>query len=133
MPAENLSTEQRRLWFGTVGSAVSWTVLGAADIFITWKACTHQENFGMANEPSNVTWIFVLIGLILFAVTVFAGIASFASLRNLSPPTAGLETLAIERREFMAFAGVVISVTLGAGILWLILPPFILEICWRAR
>ena len=42
-------------------------------------------------------------------------------------------TDAVERREFMALLGVIVSVTLGMGIIWLALPPLFLDLCWRAR
>jgi hypothetical protein len=44
-----------------------------------------------------------------------------------------LETHAVERREFMALLGVIVSVTLGMGMVWLALPPFFLDLCWRAK
>ena len=40
---------------------------------------------------------------------------------------------ATERKEFMAWAGLFISFTLGVGIVWLCLPLFILQMCIRAR
>jgi hypothetical protein len=33
----------------------------------------------------------------------------------------------------MALIGVIVTATLGMGILWLAIPPFFLDICWRAR
>jgi hypothetical protein len=44
-----------------------------------------------------------------------------------------LESLAVERKEFMAVIGVIVSITLGMGIVWLALPPFFLDLCWRAK
>ncbi len=40
-----------------------------------------------------------------------------------------LSAEAIERKEFMALAGLIISFTLGIGMVWLFLPVFIIEMC----
>jgi hypothetical protein len=40
---------------------------------------------------------------------------------------------AVERPQFIALLGVIVTVTLGMGILWLAIPPLFLDICWRAR
>ena len=40
---------------------------------------------------------------------------------------------AVERQTYMAMAGMIMTVTMGIGIIWLALPPIFLNICWRAR
>lgn len=40
---------------------------------------------------------------------------------------------AVDRSEFMALSGIIISITLGVGIVLLTIPPFVLNLCWRAR
>jgi hypothetical protein len=123
----------RRLWFGFAASAGSWLALGCLDIVITWRACMHQENFGIPASHSSPRIAFAAVALALLVITIAAGIISYRNWRSLSTRRRALDAEAVDRREFMALLGVIISITLGAGIIWLGLPPFFLDICWRAR
>ena len=38
-----------------------------------------------------------------------------------------------DRREFMALLGVFVSITLGVSVLWLAIPPLVIELCVRAK
>jgi hypothetical protein len=100
---------------------------------ITWRACTHQEDFGIPSSQSGVRILFGIVALALLLVTIVAGLISYHNWRLLSGRTRVLDAEAVERREFMALLGVIVSVTLGMGIVWLALPPLFLDICWRAR
>jgi hypothetical protein len=122
-----------RLWFGLSASAAAWLLLGCLDIFITFAACTHKDQFGIPGDHPGVTAICLAIAILLFAVTVAAGITSYRNWRTLSMPASLLETQAVDRREFMALLGVIVSVTLGMGIVWLALPPLFIDLCWRAK
>lgn len=125
--------EPRRLWFGFAGSAASWIVLGSLDLLITWRACMHQEDFGIPNAHPTVRILFVILTLALLVITLAAGFTSYRNWQSLSGHTRVLDAEAVERREFMALLGVIISITLGMGIIWLALPPLFLDLCWRAR
>lgn len=125
--------EPSRLWFGVAASAASWITLGCLDILITWRACTHQENFGVAAAHPGVRILFGIVALVLLLVTIAAGLTSYRNWRALAGRSHVLDAEAVERREFMALLGVIVSVTLGMGIIWLALPPLFLDICWRAR
>jgi hypothetical protein len=122
-----------QLWFGLVASAASWMTLGCLDILITWRACMHQENFGIPGAHPGVRILFDIVALVLLLVTIAAGFTSYRNWRALSCRNHVLDAEAVERREFMALLGVIVSVTLGMGIVWLALPPLFLDICWRAR
>jgi hypothetical protein len=128
-----LRVHPRRLWFGFAGSAAAWASLGCLDLLITWRACMHQENFGIPNEHPAVNWVYFGLALALLGVTLGAGILSYQNWRSLSRQEHLLGALAVRRGEFMAVCGVIVSVTLGAGIVWLALPPLFLDLCWRAR
>lgn len=123
----------RRFWFGVVGSVASWVTLGFADIAITFLACTRQENFGAAAPHPSVTAAFAVATILLFAVTAVAGMTSYRNWRRISSQPSMLDTMAVEHHEFLALLGVIISITLGVGILWLALPPLFLDLCWRAK
>lgn len=123
----------RDLWFGFAGSAISWVLLGCLDIVITLLACTHQEHYGIPGRHPDVSILFIAISVFLLAVTIAAGVISYRNFHRLSAQRGILDTLAVDRREFMAVIGVIVSITLGVGIIWLALPPFFLDLCWRAK
>lgn len=122
-----------RLWFQVAASAAAWLSLGLGDMLITWRACVHEEQFGGPSvHPIAHALYFAVAGLV-FALTVLAGTMSYRSWYSLSGVTSLLAAEGRERREFMSLAGIFISVTLGAGIIWLCLPLFLLEMCLRTR
>lgn len=123
----------RRLWFGFVTSALSWTALGCLDILVTWRACQHQENFGLPAPHPYIRLLYGLLALALLAVSVVSGVMSYRNWQRLSTEKDFIEAQGVERREFMAVLGVIVTITLGMGALWLALPPIFLDICWRAR
>ena len=123
----------KEMWFGFLGSVVAWLVLGCVDIVIVWRACQHQENFGIPSEHPAVSGILFAISLTFLGITVGAGILSYRNFRALAGQRSILNTPAVPRGEFMAVVGVILSVTLSAGIVWTSLTPLFLDLCWRAR
>lgn len=129
----NNPVSQRKLWFGFATSAVAWVMLGCLDLCINWRACTHQEDYGIPSPHPEVRILISGLASFLLIVAVTAGITSYRNWRSLSVQSDILDAEAVERREFMALLGVIVSVTMGMGILWLSIPPFFLDICWRSR
>jgi hypothetical protein len=123
----------RRLWFGFATSAIAWVMLGCLDLCINWRACTHQEDYGIPNPHPEVRFLISGLAIFLLIVALTAGITSYRNWRELSVQSDILDAEAVERREFMAVLGVIVSITMGMGILWLSIPPFFLDICWRSR
>lgn len=122
-----------RLWFGTATGAVLWVLLGCADIVITWRACMVQEDYGIPAPHPDARILYFVLAVALLVVTIWAGVTSYRTWRFLSSQRKLLDAQAVERREFLAVGGVIISITMGMGILWLALPPLFLDLCWRAR
>ena len=122
----------RRLWTGLLTTAVSWVALGCIDILINWRACTHQEDYGIPPAQPAARILIGAFALLFLVLSVAAGFTSYSNWRHLSSQ-ALLEAAAVERHQFMAFIGIVITVTLGVGIVLLAIPPLFLDICWRAR
>jgi hypothetical protein len=123
----------RKLWFGFVTSTGCWVLLGCLDLLITWRACMYQEEYGLPSHPGGATIFYLTASLLLLVLTIAAGVTSYRNWRSLSLIPNILESQAVERSEFMALLGVIISITLGVGIVLLALPPLFLSLCWRAR
>ncbi len=123
----------KRLWFGFSGAAAAWVIAGVADAWLAWVACMgHEAGSGVFTSVG----MRVLLGVITFgllAVATAGGLVSFANWRRLSDSGQFIESEARGRKQFMAMVGVLISVSLGIGILWFSIPIYILGICVRAR
>lgn len=122
-----------KLWVGVAASAAAWFGVGLADMFITWIACVHQEQFGGASVHPLARVLYIAFTVLLFAVAALSGTMSYRHWHRLSHLSSLLLAEGYERKEFMALAGLFISCTLGVGILWLCIPLFILQQCLRAH
>lgn len=130
-PQETVPTS--RLLFGVGASVWAWFGVGLSDMFITWQACLHQEEFGGPSAHPGARVLFFVFTFLLLGLAAVAGTMSYRDWRRLSGATTVLQAEATERKAFMAWAGLFISFTLGVGIVWLCLPLFILQMCIRAR
>lgn len=132
-PVQDREVRSKKLWFGTATAAIAWVVLGCLDIVITWRVCMVQEDYGIPTPRPEARVGYFIAALVLLALTIAAGWMSYRNWRNLSSNREMLNAPAVEHREFMALVGVIVSVTLGMGIVWLALPPLFIDVCWRAR
>lgn len=122
-----------RLWFGLAASAFAWFGLGLAEMFITWRACLHNEEFGNASShPASMAAAFAVSGF-LIALAATAGFLSWNSWRRLAAERRLIDAEGRGRRDYMALLGMFVSLTLGAGMVWMLLPLFILQLCARIR
>lgn len=129
------SVSETRLWFGVATTFFAWFLAATAGMFITWRAGLHSEPFGNAvSEPWAYEAAFCSIGLML-ALTVIAGITAHRSWRRLAPDSERsiLEAEGRGRKAYLAQLGVFVSFTLGVGIVWMLIPHFILQYCLRMR
>jgi hypothetical protein len=123
----------RRLWFQVAGSGVAWIGLGLADMFISWLACVHEEQYGGPSFHPAAHVLFLVVSVLLFGLALLTGVLSYRSWRMLAGTGPLIQAEATDRKEFMSLAGFFISLTLGFGILWLSVPLFIFQMCARAR
>ena len=127
------SPSSSRLWFGLIASAAAWLLLGTVDLLVVWNECAHQQqDSGGGLHPASRILSFT-ISIVFLLIAVAAGTTSYYNWRSLSHQQNLLETNATDRREFMALLGVIISVTLGMGIVWLSIPPLLIQLCERAK
>jgi len=130
--SELASPTPRRLWFGLVASALAWLTLGAVDLLVVWNQCAHQQQYSGEGSYTACRILLSAVSIVLLLVAIAGGITSYNSWRKLSRQHL-LETIATDRREFMALLGVIISITLGVGIVWLSIPPLLIQLCERAK
>lgn len=130
---EGKAVEPKRLWFGTITSAVLWILLGMADIVIAWRSCMVQQDYGIPPSHPGSRVLYGALAFAFLAVAIYSGFVSYRTYEYLSDRRKLLETKAVPRKEFMAYVGLVVTVTMGMGIFWLGLPPIFLDLCWRAR
>ncbi|MGH9562450.1 MAG: hypothetical protein ACRD3S_13440 [Terracidiphilus sp.] len=132
-PNRENPVKPRSLWFGLATSATAWVALGCTDIVLNWRACTFQQDYGIPPEHPAFRVAISAIAWVCLVIAVVSGLTSYRNWRRVATGPGILETQAVERREFMAVMGVIVSITMGIGILLLALPPFFLNLCWRAR
>lgn len=102
-------------------------------MFITWRACLHNEDFGNASAHPSATAAAFIVTFLLIALVAAAGFVSYANWRKLSPQTKLIEAEGRGHHEFIALLGIYVSLTLGVGMVWMGLPLFILRLCARVR
>lgn len=123
----------RRLWFGVVASGVAWFALGIAEMFITWRACLHQEAFGQASSHPAASVAAFVVSFFLIGLAAAAGYVSYITWRKVSTQPRLIEDEGRGFHAYLAFAGIFVSFTLGVGMVWMLLPLFILRFCARVR
>jgi hypothetical protein len=116
-----------------MASACAWVLLGFLDILITWRTCVHPEQLNNTAAHPAARTLYIVVSLALILIVVLTGTLSYRNWRALSEQRSILEAQANDRREFMALIGVFVSLTLGMGVLWLSIPPLILQLCLRAK
>lgn len=123
----------RRMWFGTAGAAVAWVTLGVMDILINWRACQHQEDFGLAPAQIGARILIGALGALMLLIALACGWTAYRNWRAVSRQKSPVNAPAVQRPEYMAVVGMIVTVTMGMGIVWLTLTPIFLTICWRAK
>jgi hypothetical protein len=127
------AAERRSLWFGFAGS-LAWGGLGVADILVTWQACgLHDASYGVPMSHPGARAMYVVLSVLSLLIAIAAGFTSWRTWSLLSGHRRIVRAEGYERREFMALMGFFMSITLGMGIVWLTLPPLLLQLCGRAR
>lgn len=130
---DRASTPSSRTWFGLVASAAAWLLLGAMDLLVVWNECAHQQKCSGEGAYAASRMLCFAVSIVFLLVAVAGGATSYYNWRSLSQRQGLLETNATDRREFMALLGVIVSITLGMGIVWLSIPPLLIQLCERAR
>lgn len=133
-PATRLQEVSRgKMWFCVWGAAVAWILLGIADVLITWRACLHQEKYGGASSHPGLLTLNIVLFFVLLAIAVAAGVMSYRTWHRLSGSGNLFNSESPGRHEYMAMVGVLLTITIGMGIIWLGIPLMIISLCVRTR
>jgi hypothetical protein len=122
-----------KLWFGLATAAAAWIALGFIDLMIVWQVCGYASEYGVERTHEIARVASFIISVALFALAFAAGFISYRNFRAVSGERDLINASATDRREFMAVLGVIVSVTLGVGIVWLAIPPLMIELCVRTK
>jgi hypothetical protein len=128
-----VAVQPRKVWFGVIASATAWFVTGIAEMFITWRACLHTEQFGNASSHPAETVASFVISWLLIGIAASGGFLSYTAWRRMSSQRNLLHAEGHMPYEFVALAGIFVSFTLGVGMVWMAIPLFILRLCARIR
>lgn len=137
MASENTSqppvVSRGRQWFALWGAAAAWVGIYIADIVITWQACLHHEQLGGTSSHAGLLILNMIVFFALLATAIVAGILAYRAWRARSTSKNFFYADAEDRHEYMAMIGVLMTITLGVGILWMGLPLWIISLCVRTR
>jgi len=122
-----------RLWLGVVTAGAAWFALGIAEMFITWRACMHNEQFGNSIGNGAAMGASFVVSFLLLGLVAAAGFASWIAWRKASAQRSLVEAEGRTMQEFLPLVGVFFCLTLGVGMVWMTLPLFILRLCARVR
>ena len=128
-----VGTRSRRLWLGVVAAGTAWFALGIAEMFITWRACMHNEEFGNAIGNGPATVASFVVSFFLLGLVAAAGFASYLAWRKASAQRSLVEAEGRTVQEFLPLVGVFFCLTLGVGMVWMTIPLFMLRLCARVR
>lgn len=123
----------RRLWFGFTGAAASWIVAGILNALLAWQACMGGEAGSFIFTQTGIRIVLGVITIGLLATGAAAGFISYRNWRELSDKSDILAAEGRGREEFMALFGLVVSVSLGMGMIWFAIPIYIIRMCVRAH
>lgn len=122
-----------RLWFGSAGAAFVWFAIEMVNVALAWEACTGGLAGTGVFTQSGMRTLLGVLTFISLGIAVLAGLTSYWNFRTVCRDDDLASTEARDRREFMSLVGMVVSISLGIGIIWFILPIFILNVCGRVH
>lgn len=130
---ERETISPRRLWFGFVGGAVAWVLAGLLNVVLAWEACVSENSGSFFFTSTGIRVVLGVVTFLMLALAVAAGVVSYQNWRLLSRQRNLVEAEARGRREFMAIVGVFVSACLGIGIVWFVIPIYLVRFCLRAH
>jgi hypothetical protein len=102
------SARNALLWYAVLGGPAAWTVDELASLIVHQSWCAAATSRQPIPFPAPVVWL-ALIGLVGAGATGVAGWVAWRAVRDLGPDTGRGET-DLDRRRFMAHAGIIMSI-----------------------
>ena len=137
MASETTSRPQEvsriRQWFSLWGAVCCWIGFSIADVILTWRECIFREQYPGVNGQPALLALNIALFLLLLAAALLAGFLSYRTWRRLHGPGSFINSESTGRQEYMAMVGVLITTTMGVGIIWLGIPLWIITLCVRTR
>lgn len=130
---ERGSVPTKSVWFGAAAAAVAFSLNGLVNWLISWRTCYigHGEFIGL--RLGGVRWLLAAITLGFLCVAIAGGIIAFRNWRAIASQEDQRFAEAHSTAGFLSLLGIVLSVTLGMGIIWLGIPLVFLNSCMRAN
>lgn len=122
-----------RQWFSVWAAGAGWIVLGFASMIITWQACLRHEELGGASSHPGLLAVNMIVFFGLLGTAVWAGILAYKAWRRRSKDKSFIGSEAEDRHEYMALIGVLMTVVMGIGLVWMALPLWMISLCVRTR
>lgn len=124
---------QRRLWFGTAGPMTAWILHGISSFVISDAACAGGHVASWASfSIRGLQAILIGITVVALSVSVGGGLVAYGAWRSLSAAELHRDP-ARARGEFLAAAGVFISIIFSLAIIWAGLAPLLTGLCEATR
>jgi hypothetical protein len=118
------SASDRALWFGVFGSPVAWSIDLLASVALHFDYCAALT--GRTFRPwAGISVLLALIGLAMLALALASGGVAWRAHASLGTDTGQGDT-DLDRRRFMARAGLLACALFSFGIVLRLIAPFML-------
>ncbi|MAU11891.1 MAG: hypothetical protein CL607_18845 [Anaerolineaceae bacterium] len=124
-----------RLWFGFIGSAITWVIHFFLIWFISEMGCLSGLGDQTLLGINSVVALILLMTIPLLLITVASGMLSYGIWRQIqdierqSAPDQGIVYAALERQRFMAIFGSLAAILFGVIIMLQTVPLFTVPVC----
>ncbi len=123
----------RKLWFGMTAAVTAFALDGFLGFVISWRTCfIGHGNFG-ALSLDGVRWLLVGITTGLFVLSAGGGYMSYQHWRYITRSKPITRSESEGTGEFIAMLGVLCSLFMTVGIVWISIPLIMISICERGH
>ncbi len=102
------------LWFAVLGGPAAWSVDHLVSFFLHQSYCAAVTSHQLIPFRAPRLWM-LLVGIVTGAVAVLAALAALRAMRAVGSDS-GRDGTSLDRRRFMAHAGLIMSVLFLYGI-----------------
>ena len=129
LPPRDRTPTPRAVWFGLIGGPAAWALQGLLGWWIAGATCNDGTAEWGRLSPGGVRTLLVVLSAAALGTAVASAVGARQWWRGLTPPGRFTEALGKQRLEFMAIAGVLISIVFSIAITWTALAILWLDVC----